>query len=151
MTFPKAMCAKFVVVIAEDHQPWLSWLLPIFPMQRSTFRRVYGRGYMVKTRWMQPKWTRIPIGQAYMIFGEKMKANCGYLGVGTENERCFLNSFGNWSPCLYIQGITLENQFWIEAARKANNKGLVHLKDFWEESRQHQKDYESLQRVHFIE
>ena len=50
-----------------------------------------------------------------------------------ENVRYFGDSPLHWSPWLSKLGFMLESLEWIEVAKKLKNKGMVHLKDLWDD------------------
>ena len=60
------------------------------------------------------------------------------------------NSALHWLPWLSKLGITLESSQWREVAKKLNNKGLIHLKDFWDDSSSQWLDIGELRQCHCL-
>ena len=55
-----------------------------------------------------------------------------------------------WSPWLSKRGVSLENPTWREVAQKLNNKGLVRLKDLWDDSRNQWLDKDEILQCHSL-
>ena len=64
-----------------------------------------------------------------------------------DNVRYFINLALHLSPWLSNQGLNLEGLVWIEASRKLNNKGFVHLEKLKDPFRKYWKDMEII-RLH---
>ncbi|RYA54880.1 hypothetical protein, partial [Enterobacter cloacae complex sp. CH23B] len=101
------------------------------------------RGVEVHDKLLAPAWSSLRLGGSSGELVRKCNRVAGVLKWG-EEVRYFKNSILHWSPWLSKVVDLPQTPYWIETARKLNNKGLKPHGHFWDSGKKSWKSIDLL-------
>ena len=145
----KAMCAKFLVSLASGQHSWSKMALACLELAKLRSQGDHWRGVGPFDKLLAPGWTTLSFRGLIGALLNKCKSVARTLEWG-DKIRYFENALVHWSPWLSKVRVNLENPTWREVAQKLNNKGIVRLKDLWDDSSNQWLDRDEIVQCHSL-